>query len=387
MKIETLLFKEICILPELFLGISIIYLLLHGSFLVIQKSYPLIYNSVVYLTVLTLIFSCYLLINDNLNVLELGILNNTIINDYISFSTKFIIAILSIFSLIIIEQYLKDQKINYFEYTLLILFSILGLFLLCSANDLITAYLAIELQSLSFYVLAAFKKNSTFSVDAGIKYFILGAFSSSLFLFGASFLYGFSGTVNFEEFKDLFFYAIPENVTKNELNIFNLIYYYNLLELLKTDVAKIMLENPQSLEIFPSLFNYENFNYNSTIDQIVIITDIFNKLEVSLFNLIFTFNNLDWSYFLADVNKENLTEVSNINTLMLLSMCDIIDSYLQNTFFSINFFDVNFLKFALLFILISLFFKLAIAPFHVWAPDVYENSPSASTFFFLWYLN
>ena len=176
--------------------------------------------------------------------------------------------------------------------------------------------------------------------------------------------------------------SLNKNVAKNELNIVNLIYYYNLLELLKTDVAKIMLENPQSLEIFPSLFKYENFNYNSTIDQIVIITDIFDKLEVSLFNLIFTFNNLDWSYFLADVNKENLTEVSNINTLMLLSMCDIIDSYLQNTFFSVNFFDVNFLKFALLFILISLFFKLAIAPFHVWAPDVYENSPSASTFFF-----
>ena len=68
----------------------------------------------------------------------------------------------------------------------LILFSVLGLFLLCSSNDLITAYLAIELQSLSFYVLAAFKKNSSFSVDAGVKYFIIGALSSSLFLFGSS---------------------------------------------------------------------------------------------------------------------------------------------------------------------------------------------------------
>ena len=54
------------------------------------------------------------------------------------------------------NQYLTDQKINHFEYVLLILFSILGLFLLCSSDDLLTAYLAIELQSLSFYVIAAF---------------------------------------------------------------------------------------------------------------------------------------------------------------------------------------------------------------------------------------
>ena len=65
-----------------------------------------------------------------------------------------------------------------YDYILLFLFSILGLFLLCSANDLLTAYLAIELQSLSFYVLASFKKNSTFSVDAGVKYFIFGALSA-----------------------------------------------------------------------------------------------------------------------------------------------------------------------------------------------------------------
>jgi len=91
------------------------------------------------------------------------------------------------------------QKINYFEYTILILFALLGIFFICSSNDLITAYLAIELQSLSFYVMASIKKDSAFSVDAGIKYFILGAFSSSLFLFGSSILYGISGSLHFED--------------------------------------------------------------------------------------------------------------------------------------------------------------------------------------------
>jgi len=113
-----------------------------------------------------------------------------------------------------IQRYINVQKINYFEYSILILFALLGIFFICSSNDLITAYLSIELQSLSFYVMASMKKDSSFSVDVGLKYFILGAFSSSLFLFGSSILYGVSGTTNFEDLKNLFF-LIPskyENV-------------------------------------------------------------------------------------------------------------------------------------------------------------------------------
>jgi len=194
-----------------------------------------------------------------------------------------------------IQQYLKDQKLNQFEYLLLILFAILGLFLLCSSNDLITAYLAIELQSLAFYVLAAFKKNSTFSIESGLKYFILGAFSSSLFLFGSSILYGISGTVNFEEFKDLFFWALPGNVV-NLSDVTNNLYFES------KENSQIALNYPYSLQ--------------------------------------------------------------------------------KKLFFSNVFFDVNLLQLGLIFILISLFFKLAVAPFHVWAPNVYEGSPSSSTFLF-----
>lgn len=73
----------------------------------------------------------------------------------------------------------------------------LGLLFLASAYDLISLYLAIEVQSLCLYVLAAAKKNSSFSLEAGLKYFILGSFSSALFLFGASLLYGCTGTTNF----------------------------------------------------------------------------------------------------------------------------------------------------------------------------------------------
>jgi NADH-quinone oxidoreductase subunit N len=116
-----------------------------------------------------------------------------------------------------IQRYITVQKINYFEYSILILFALLGIFFICSSNDLITAYLSIELQSLSFYVMAAMKKDSAFSVDAGLKYFILGAFSSSLFLFGSSILYGVSGTINFEDLKNLLFLT---NVEYGKTDVF-----------------------------------------------------------------------------------------------------------------------------------------------------------------------
>jgi NADH-quinone oxidoreductase subunit N len=263
MTLETLLFKEINIFPELFLGISIVYLTLHSTFISINKHYILIQNSLISLGVLILLLVCYLLLNNQLDLLNLTNFNNTIVNDYLSFSSKLIICFLSLSCLLMIQQYLADQKLNHFEYVLLLLFSILGLFILISSNDLLTAYLAIELQSLSFYVLAAFKKNSTFSIESGIKYFILGSFSSCLFLLGSSLLYGLTGTINFEDFKDLFFWFFQSNNSSDTLN-----------------------------------------------------------------------------------------------------------------------FDVTLILVAIVFILISLFFKLAIAPFHVWAPDVYEGSPSASTFFF-----
>ena len=133
-------------------------MLLHSTFLSVRNNYPLIQSSVIFLGSLILFLSFCLLLNDPLNSVNGIFLNDTIVNDYLSFTSKCFITVLAFFCLLTIKNYLINQKLNNFEYVLLILFSVLGLFLLCSSNDLITAYLAIELQSLSFYVLAAFKK-------------------------------------------------------------------------------------------------------------------------------------------------------------------------------------------------------------------------------------
>jgi Proton-conducting membrane transporter len=95
---------------------------------------------------------------------------------------------------------------------LFILFDIEVVFLLlCCTNDLITAYLAIELQGLAFYVLAAFKKSSSFSIESGIKYFILGFFSTAFFLLGITFVYGFSGSLLLTDFNDFFIWMFSIN--------------------------------------------------------------------------------------------------------------------------------------------------------------------------------
>jgi len=185
MIVETIKIKEMGMCSELFLGISIIYLVIYGTFLLFNKrnQYTLIQNSMLYLGVLILTMTCFLLINDNLSF------SNSVANDYLSLVSKTLIGIASFICLLMIQQYLVEQKINHFfkicYWFLVADFIVLGLFLFCSANDLITAYLTVILQSITFYVLAAFKKNSTFSVEAGLKYFILGAFSSGLFLFGS----------------------------------------------------------------------------------------------------------------------------------------------------------------------------------------------------------
>lgn len=95
-------------------------------------------------------------------------------------------------------QFVKREGINSFEYLILILCSSFGLLCLISSFDLVSMYISLELQSLAFYILASMRKNSAFSTEAGLKYFILGAFSSGILLLGISFIYGAVGSTNFE---------------------------------------------------------------------------------------------------------------------------------------------------------------------------------------------
>src|SRR5674476_1185754 len=94
-------------------------------------------------------------------------------------------------------EYLADQSRRIFEYSILVLLSTVGMMVLISAGDLIMLYLGLELMSLALYVVAASNRDNAKSTEAGLKYFVLGALSSGMLLYGASLIYGFTGTVSF----------------------------------------------------------------------------------------------------------------------------------------------------------------------------------------------
>lgn len=287
------------VFPEYFISISIIYILI-VLVLVTNNVYGLmIQKALSECMALILLMACYLMVNDDAGILnsfnvngEIDIFNftafnNSIINDYFSFFTRFIICFFSSIYFFVIADSLKEQKLTSFEFLLVILFAILGLILLCCSNDLLTAYLAIELSSLAFYVLASFKKTSSYSAESGIKYFVVGAISSAFFLLGSSFIYGLTGSINFSDFFDL-------------------------------------LGGHVFYEPFPWFMHRD---YGDNIAQL--ICDI-------------------WNYY----------------------------------HFPSVFFNYDFVELGLTLILFSLFIKLAAAPFHLWSLDVYEGSPTSSTFFF-----
>ena len=192
------------LLPEIFLTSIGILLLVYGVvFSTLQsKNYPVLLTNISWLTLLSLVYAVLLLANNPVNN-ALLLYNTLIIDDFTTF-IKAIILISSFFCIFISLNYTQQETLNAFECILLILFSTVSMLFLVSSSDFISMYLAVELQSLCFYVIAAIKRNSEFSTEAGLKYFLLGAFSSGLLLFGCSLIYGFTGVTNFTELAKIF---------------------------------------------------------------------------------------------------------------------------------------------------------------------------------------
>lgn len=112
--------------------------------------------------------------------------------------TKVISFTLAGVAIFVSESFLRRHEISRYEYPLLMVLASLGMGIILSANDLMTLYMGIETLSLSSYVLAAFHRDSARSSEAGLKYFVLGALASGMLLYGASLIYGFTGTTSFE---------------------------------------------------------------------------------------------------------------------------------------------------------------------------------------------
>ncbi|MFP3942421.1 MAG: NADH-quinone oxidoreductase subunit NuoN [Alphaproteobacteria bacterium] len=111
--------------------------------------------------------------------------------------------------IVISHDFLTRERILRMEFPVLIIFATLGMMMMVSANDLIALYVGLELQSLCLYVLAAFNRDSRRSTEAGLKYFVLSSLASGMLLYGASLIYGFTGTVNFDQLANTLSGATP----------------------------------------------------------------------------------------------------------------------------------------------------------------------------------
>ena len=179
------------IIPELFLTFSIFILLMIGVFL--KNSFEIIYRMSVFVILLLLL----IILSDDITSAK--IFNESFVIDNFSVYSKVLILFSAFFVMLISKNYISDIKNNKFEYPIIILLSLLGMFIMVSSNDLILFYLGLELQSLALYILASIDRDNLKSSEAGIKYFVLSALSSGLLLYGCSLIYGFSGSTNFDQ--------------------------------------------------------------------------------------------------------------------------------------------------------------------------------------------
>jgi len=125
------------------------------------------------------------------------------VTDAFALFMKALVLIGSAATILMGMRYNEDQGIARFEFPVLVLLATTGMMVMVSANDLITLYVGLELQNLALYVVASFNRDSERSSEAGLKYFVLGALSSGMLLYGASLVYGFAGTTAFDELTKL----------------------------------------------------------------------------------------------------------------------------------------------------------------------------------------
>ena len=189
---NNLILFQIILVPEIAFAILSLVCLLYGLFTKENKFNKTI-NAVLFTLVIILIL-VYFNFSTNFAYFKELFIESSFVNFF-----KLLIILASIATIIISKKYYLDIKLSKFEIPILTMFATLGMLILISSNNLMTMYLAIELQSLSLYVLAAIKRDSIYSSEAGVKYFVLGALSSGILLYGFSLIYGFTGTTSFVE--------------------------------------------------------------------------------------------------------------------------------------------------------------------------------------------
>jgi len=179
-------------IPEIFMACAAMALLMVGVFTG-RNGYGLVSS----LAVVTLVVAAALVVYSEPAGRDDTVFGGLFVTDTFAMFFKLFVLAGSALTVIMSVGYNTREGIDRFEYPVLVVLATLGMMMMVSANDLIALYLGLELQSLALYVVAAIKRDSVQSTEAGLKYFVLGALSSGMLLYGASMIYGFAGTTSF----------------------------------------------------------------------------------------------------------------------------------------------------------------------------------------------
>jgi len=193
-------------LAEIFLACAIMFLMMVGAYSKKEAALDLVMP----LTLATLAVTAGLVMYVG-GEKQLAFNGLYVVDDFAVFM-KLMVLLASFLTILISRDFIKREGMAKFEYPILLSFAVLGMMMMISANDLMSLYIGLELQSLALYVAAAFQRNSLRSTEAGLKYFVLGALSSGMLLYGASLIYGFTGTTSFDGLAASFTSDVPASV-------------------------------------------------------------------------------------------------------------------------------------------------------------------------------
>jgi NADH-quinone oxidoreductase subunit N len=191
-------------LPELFLAGVIMLLLMFGVFQKggLSDNDEATFRIVSMLSIVSLILAVFLLVPvAGARVVTFA---GMFVTDQFAVFCKALVLIAAALGIIVSRDFMERHNVARFEFPILIVFAALGMLLMISANDLISLYVGLEMQSLSLYVMAAVQRDDNRATEAGLKYFVLGAVASGLLLYGSSLVYGFAGTTSFDALATLF---------------------------------------------------------------------------------------------------------------------------------------------------------------------------------------
>jgi len=203
MQMQTDLMAQLTLmLPELLVALGAIVLLLTGTFSGANS-----YAAVTGLAIAVLVAATVLLV---IFPQSGAVFGNALIIDAFSRFMKILTLVSAFVVLVMSVGFARMEKFDKFEFPVLALLATLGMMLMISAGNMLSLYLGLELQSLALYVLAAINRTNLRSTEAGMKYFVLGALSSGMMLYGISLLYGYTGHIGFAEIGKAFSVQGPQ---------------------------------------------------------------------------------------------------------------------------------------------------------------------------------